>query len=230
LDIEHSGRDEQLQSLSPVGGAARLYSTASDAWSLSREQLSPYRPSYWYYEQVLLARRLLLACVVSVVPVGSLYVPLLLLSLIQLSALLQHWARPFRSEWLNRAELASLYLLLLNYIAAVVLQSGMASGGTGSAGSESGNGTGTGGWAADGAGWLGVLLALNLAFLLALIGGLFAFVRHKAALHWPRVRAALLRCVAGLTCGSAEAPAVKPGPADSATGAQTSEPAGRLFV
>jgi len=232
LNIEHSMRDdEQLQPPSPVGGAARLHSTAgaSSAWSLSREQLSPYRPSFWYYEQVLLARRLLLACVVSVVPSGSLYVPLLLLSLIQLAALLQHWAKPFRSEWLNRAELASLYLLLLNYIAAVVLQSGMVSGGTGGGGgrdSVSSTGTGGGGWAADGAGWLGVLLALNLAFLLALIGGLFAFVRHKATVHWPRICGALLNCLACLTCSSAEAvAAVKPAsdPAEFGTAAEMRE-------
>jgi len=192
--------------------------TAAAAWSLSREQLSPYRPRFWYYEQVLLARRLLLACVVSVVPSGSLYVPLLLLSLIQLAALLQHWAKPFRCEWLNRAELSSLYLLLLNYLAAVVLQSGLASSGTVG---------GSGGWNADGAGWLGLLLALNLAFLLALVAGLFAFVRHKGTVHWPRIRAALLRCVTCLTCGSEAvvASSAKPDASDaySATAAQTHE-------
>jgi len=113
-DELRSGSDHAL-ALPSRNHAARIQPTgaAFSAWSLSREQLSPYRPSFWYYEQVLLARRL--------------------------------------------------------------------------------------------------LLALNLAFLLVLIGGLFAFVRHKVTVHWPKLRAALLRCAACLSCNSAaEAAASEP--------------------
>jgi len=92
-------------------------------WSLVSELLKPYMPRLWYWEQILLLRRLALVATITLVPSQSLYLPLILFAIVQLSALLQMWARPYRSTWLNRAELISLYLLLLNYISALVNQS-----------------------------------------------------------------------------------------------------------
>jgi hypothetical protein len=143
-------------------------------WTLSSSLLSPYYPRYWFFEQVLLTRRLFLALVISMVPTSSIYLSLLLLTIIQLSALAQHyWARPFRNQWLNRAELVSLYLLLLNYMAAVVLQASLSVSARG--------GGGSGGHDQSGSFWLVVLFVLNLLFLLLLFGGLFAIVRRKVS-------------------------------------------------
>jgi hypothetical protein len=107
-------------------------------------------------------RRLLLAAVICLVPATSLYLPMLLLTLIQLSALAQHWAQPYRSKWMNKAELASLYLLLLNFASALVVQAAVTAG-TANADSDFV--------------WAILLFILNLAFMMALLGGLFRFVR-----------------------------------------------------
>jgi len=160
-----SGR--RLSMSATPAAVLRTHRHASQAWRLSSALLEPYLPKFWYMEQVLLARRLLLATVVSVVPSESLYLPLLLLSIIQLSALVQHWTLPYRSAWLNFAELTSLYLLLLNYTAALVVQSSVSS----NDGAQDNSGSL----------WLVALFALNLLFLLGLIGGLFAVVRSRAA-------------------------------------------------
>jgi hypothetical protein len=113
-------------------------------------------------EQILLVRRLLLAACICIIPASSLYLPMLLLALIQLSALLQHWAQPYRHKLMNKAELASLYLLLLNYSTALVVQSAMTAG-TANADSDRV--------------WAIFMFLANLAFVLALLVGVFRFVR-----------------------------------------------------
>jgi hypothetical protein len=115
----------------------------------------------------LLARRLALAACVCFIPQTSLYLPLALFSFIQISALLQHYNQPYRYRWLNRAELCSLYLLLLNYISALVSEGAHADNV-----SDSSDAT-----------WVAVLFICNLVFLLALTGGLFAYVRAVASLR-----------------------------------------------
>jgi hypothetical protein len=143
-------------------------------WPLCADLFTPYRPSHWYYEQILLGRRLALVACVSLIPADSLYLPLMLFTLIQLSALLQHRMQPYASVWMNRGELASLYLLLLNYITALVLhQSAPSSGGIGGGNVDRSGG----GHSLDG--WTVALFLLNLLFLLVLIAGLFVSLQSK---------------------------------------------------
>jgi hypothetical protein len=141
----------------------RVDSNDSSVLSLSfvSDLLQPYSSRWWFFEQVLLLRRLLLVACVCFVQAYSLYTPLLLLTLIQLSALLQQYAQPYRSRWLNHGELASLFLLLITYLSALVLQSSNSS----PASSESG--------------WFVVLFLSHVLFMLLLLLGLFAYVRVK---------------------------------------------------
>jgi hypothetical protein len=110
--------------------------TALRSWSLYSGLMSPFSARYWYFEQILLLRRLALAAVVCIIPQQSLYLPLLLLAVIQCSALAQHAAAPYRSAWLNRGETISLFLLNLNYLTALVEQSAMAQAAGGSNGAN----------------------------------------------------------------------------------------------
>jgi hypothetical protein len=135
--------------------------------------LEPYSPRFWYWDQVLLARRLLLVAAVTTIPSNSLYLPLALFSIIQLATLLQHASHPLIHSSLNYGELASLYLLLLNYISALILQTGLSD--------DSFHATANG--------WALLLFALNGAFLVMLLGGLFGFVREWTAIHLVRLRA-----------------------------------------
>jgi hypothetical protein len=165
------------------GDAAATAATA--VWPLCSDLLRPYSRQYWYWEQVLLVRRLLLVAAVTVIPSASLYLPLALFSLVQLSALLQHRVRPYRHSLLNSAELASLYLLLLNYLTALLLQGDAAS---------------SGGFASSASSWAALLFVINLFFLLALIGALFQFARTAAAAAIDRLHAWAARWLA-LVCG-----------------------------
>jgi hypothetical protein len=142
----------------PISPAA-----AAALWPLCSDLLDPYSPRYWYWDQVLLVRRLALVAAVSLIPADSLYLPLALFSLVQLAALIQHWSHPFAHSTLNVGELASLYLLLLNYISALILQTGVSEGG----------------FQATANGWALMLFALNAMFILTLLAGLFGFVRVK---------------------------------------------------
>ena len=84
--------------------------------------LGPHSSRRWYWEQILLARHLQLVAAVNIIPASSPYVPLTLFVLIQLSALLQHWSHPFGTPVRNFAELASLYLLLINSLSSIILR------------------------------------------------------------------------------------------------------------
>jgi hypothetical protein len=162
----------------PISPAA-----AASLWPLCSDLLDPYSPRYWYWEQVLLVRRLSLVAAVALIPASSLYLPLALFSLVQLAALIQHWSHPFSHSALNVGELASLYLLLLIYISALILQTGVSEGG----------------FQATANGWAILLFALNLIFILTLLAGLFGVVRvHGAALfdslrRWLELRGWLSR-------------------------------------
>jgi hypothetical protein len=168
-----------------MGGGSAPAATASasaaslHAWSLGSSLLAAYREECWYWEQVLLLRRLLLVITLAVLPARSLYVPLLLLTVIQLAALLQHRFKPYRSPPLNAAELASLYLLLLIYSTALLSEAGADSGSDASALPLP---------------WVATLFLLNGAFLLALLVGLVAVIRHRAEGLWAKARAAVPTC------------------------------------
>jgi hypothetical protein len=136
-------------------------------WLLCADLFTPYRRSHWYYEQILIGRRLALVACVTLIPADPLYLPLMLFTLIQVSALIQHRMKPYASRWMNRAELASRYLLLLNYITALILHQSSSSSGGG--GDDEGRSGGVDVWT----------VILFLANLLVLIGGLFVSVQSK---------------------------------------------------
>jgi hypothetical protein len=115
---------------------------------------------------------------VTIIPTSSLYLPLVLFAVMQMSALLQMWARPYRSIWLNRAELASLYLLLLNYISALVGQSA-----TAVRGAVPGSDTT----------WVLALFLANLLFMLVLCFSLIAWTRGMIIARKEHVKAAWAR-------------------------------------
>ena len=119
-----------------------------------------------------MVRRLALVACVTLIPSSSLYLPISLFALIQASALVQHVSAPYESPWLNRGELASLYLLLMNYITALVLHETIAGAGAGGAGPNAKDASG----ASDEVQlnvWTVALLSANLAFIVILAGLLF---------------------------------------------------------
>lgn len=133
-------------------------------WPLCSDLFSPYRREYWFYDQILLLRRLSLVFCLSLIPADSLYLPLCLFIIIQLSALVHHLAQPYESYWMNRGEMLSLYLLLLNYITSIILRSSIETG------VSSGHSLDI---------WTIVLFLSNLIFILILIVGLFASMRQR---------------------------------------------------
>jgi hypothetical protein len=130
------------------------------SWSVVSDMLKPYSARLWFFEQALLIRRLLLVACVSFVSSSSIYLPLLLLALIQIASIIQHTSQPYISKWMNRGELASLWLLQLNYIAAVISSS-----------SNEGQGSGSG--------WFVLLFIANICFLLMLVAFLFSWLRVR---------------------------------------------------
>lgn len=115
----------------------------------------PYRRRYMYWEQVVLARRILLLLVLSLVPSYTPYLSLGMFFVVQLSALLQHWAAPYCSIWANRVELSSLYLLLINYLTSLILQQ---------------QSQATSVSTTDLSIWTGFLLFINLAWIVCVLG------------------------------------------------------------
>ena len=136
--------------------------SALSVWPVCADLLLPYSPRFWSSEQILLLRRLLLVSAVTVIPSSSLYLPMVLFSIIQMSALQQHWAAPYVHARMNHGELVSLYLLLINYISAIILQTGLTDGG---------------GFHQTANLWAEALFVVNGAFLLLLIACLFGWVR-----------------------------------------------------
>ena len=110
----------------------------------------------------LLVRRLLLVAAVTMIPASSLYLPLTLFAIIQLSALQQHWSAPYAHPLLNAGELASLYLLLISYISAIILQTGLVDGG----------------FHQTAEAWAVLLMVINIAFLCILVAGLAGWARQ----------------------------------------------------
>lgn len=80
-----------------------------------------YREQYLYFEACLLGRRLLLVLSVGLIPYFSAYLPLAFFIIIQGSALLLHRTHPYLRPFDNHAELASMYILLLNYFTGIIL-------------------------------------------------------------------------------------------------------------
>lgn len=150
-------------------------------WPLCADLFTPYRHRYWYYEQVLLLRRLALVTCVALIPSDSLYLPISLFALIQISAFIHHHTQAYAAVWLNRGELASLYLLLLNYITALVMHQT-------STGSVNGHTLDA---------WTIMLFLLNLIFILALVAGLFVSVRAPLGRFVERVRINIIAFLGG---------------------------------
>jgi Leucine-rich repeat (LRR) protein len=156
-------------------------------WPLLGQLVTPYRPQFWLWEVAVLARRLGLVIVLAVVPAYSVYLPLVLFSLIQLSALAQHLVAPYVSVWNQRAELASLYLLLVTYFTALVLSASGGGDGTAAAGNGNTKGLSINAWAV-------LLLLANIAFIFALALSFSLRLRHRAIRFAQRV---LHACRAG---------------------------------
>lgn len=152
-------------------------------WPLCAELLTPFHTRFWYWEQVLLVRRFLLVACVAIIPSTSLYLPISLFALIQLSALAQHLASPYVSAGLNRGELVSLYLLLLNYITALVLHEEL----TVATSAQPENELNV---------WTVGLLIANLVFILVLIGGLFSTLQKR----WGRLADRITACAPAWCC------------------------------
>jgi hypothetical protein len=165
--------------LSSENAESGFSSRGLHAWTVSSELLKPYKLRLWFWEQVLLLRRLLLVATVTLVQQHSVYLPLLLLAIVQLSALLQHYSRPYRSSWLNLGELWSLYMLLVTYSSAVVESSAGSSRSSVTGGDEV---------------WQIILFLANLLFLLVLLLSLFAVVRNKI-----RNNSVVQRCMTALS-------------------------------
>lgn len=72
------------------------------------------------------------------------------------------WAAPYAHPLLNAAELASLYLLVINYISAIILQTGLTDGG----------------FKQTADGWAAALFVVNAAFLLIHVARLFGWTRQ----------------------------------------------------
>lgn len=85
-----------------------------------RPLVGSFRPEHAWWFSVIMWRRLLLAVAMSFVPYYSAFLPLSLFFIVQTSALVQHIARPFAKRFDNRAELASLYFLLVNYFSSIL--------------------------------------------------------------------------------------------------------------
>ena len=141
-------------------------------YPICADLMKPYHSQYWWWEQVLLIRRLLLVACVCMIPSYSFYLPIALFGLIQFSALAQHMSQPYRSVWLNRGELCSLYLLLMNYFTTLVLHN---SGLIGDDASGEFNG------------WAAFLLIANIGFILLLLGALFRTVQTHLTQWWMKL-------------------------------------------
>ena len=152
----------ELASSSDSASAPPSSVSALSVWPVCADLLLPYSTRFWYMEQLLLGRRLLLVAAVTIIPSSSLYLPLVLFSIIQLSALQQHWSRPYVHARMNHGELVSLYLLLINYISALILQTGLTDGGFHQTADL----------------WAVALFVVNGAFLLILLALLFRWVRQ----------------------------------------------------
>jgi hypothetical protein len=83
--------------------------------------IAAYRPRFFWWECVRVLRRLALVLLIAFVPYHSIYLSLGFFITIQLSALLQHHYRPYARVFDNRAEVASLYLLLLNFFTGLMV-------------------------------------------------------------------------------------------------------------
>jgi hypothetical protein len=84
-------------------------------WFLVSDLIDAYLPRWYWWEQVLMVERLLIAAALAIIPSTSMYLPLCLLAILQFAIIAQHYAHPYKQGWLNFGELCSLYLLLLNY-------------------------------------------------------------------------------------------------------------------
>jgi hypothetical protein len=162
-------------------GSALTQGTPSPA---AATLLGAYVSRVWYWEQILLARRYLLILCVCLVPTDSVYLPMAFLALVQASLLLEHYGLPYRSAWMHLAELLSLYLLLINYLSAVIFQA-VASALSPAAGSIRT--------------WGALLFLLNLVFFIILLLAHISFVRSLSVALLSRLRCVLdaLGCVVG---------------------------------
>eukprot|EP00002_Diphylleia_rotans_P002036 TRINITY_DN11240_c0_g1_i1.p1 TRINITY_DN11240_c0_g1~~TRINITY_DN11240_c0_g1_i1.p1 ORF type:complete len:1147 (+),score=192.58 TRINITY_DN11240_c0_g1_i1:94-3534(+) len=76
----------------------------------------PYKDEYYYWEVLVICRRLLIAIVLETVPyTNPPLLSILIFAILQVSIVLQHFAQPFKSPQENRLELVSLYVILFSF-------------------------------------------------------------------------------------------------------------------
>eukprot|EP00698_Gefionella_okellyi_P002185 TRINITY_DN1201_c0_g1_i12.p1 TRINITY_DN1201_c0_g1~~TRINITY_DN1201_c0_g1_i12.p1 ORF type:complete len:251 (+),score=53.68 TRINITY_DN1201_c0_g1_i12:680-1432(+) len=131
-----------------------------------------YRKEMFWWEAVLLLRRVLLAVALTVVPftVNELSVVAIGVLLI-VAIILQHWAEPFATKLENRLELAVLFVLLTSFLAVYVTEVSTTS--------------------AVSLDWLPVLVViLNVIMMVVLLVVLFLVYLSKipAFVNWLRLR------------------------------------------
>eukprot|EP00698_Gefionella_okellyi_P011791 TRINITY_DN3131_c0_g1_i1.p1 TRINITY_DN3131_c0_g1~~TRINITY_DN3131_c0_g1_i1.p1 ORF type:complete len:1113 (-),score=238.62 TRINITY_DN3131_c0_g1_i1:40-3378(-) len=82
-----------------------------------------YRPALYFWEAVLLLRRLVLAIALSMVPfTASQFAVIMIAVVLLLSILLQHSLQPFASTLDNRLEQLALYTLMITFLGVYVAQ------------------------------------------------------------------------------------------------------------
>jgi hypothetical protein len=134
---------------------------------LERQLWSKYRKDMWFWEIVVLLRRLAFALVVSFVPRYSTYLPLAFFSVILVSVMLQQSQKPYAVAFDNTAETVSLGLLLASYFAGLVAQ--LSSSATGEEEVSS---------------WLGALFLCHGVFVAVLAGKVVAVNRRSWQRFW----------------------------------------------
>jgi len=82
-----------------------------------------YKGRYFWFEMVILVRRLLLAILISVLPSENILLPSLILVTLSLALLLQVWLNPFTAPIDNRFETISITTLAITFIVQYLLHS-----------------------------------------------------------------------------------------------------------
>ena len=80
-----------------------------------------YKRKYYWFEMVILVRRLLLAVLISVLPSDSIFLPSLVLIALSLALLVQLWLRPFALKVDNRLESISIATILITFVVQYLL-------------------------------------------------------------------------------------------------------------
>lgn len=72
-----------------------------------------YRPAYFFWDGVVLFRRVLMSCALAFITPSSVFLPIAIYSIYFLSEIAQHLAHPFRTAFDNNLEYYSLFSLVM---------------------------------------------------------------------------------------------------------------------